>query len=216
MRYKAVLFDMDGTVMNTIEDLNDSVNFTLRHFRMPEIRLADTMRFVGNGARRLIEQAVPAGTGGETLEKVLEYYVNYYKAHCMIKTAPYEGITELMKRLQEAGLRQVIISNKPDPATREIAERFFGGLTEFAIGERPGLRRKPWPDMVDASVKRLALKKQDCVFVGDSEVDCITAKNAELDCISVLWGFRDRQTLAEAGASVFAESPAELGDIILG
>ena len=216
MSYKAVLFDLDGTVMNTIEDLQDSVNFSLSHFGMPGISLEDTMRFLGNGARRLIEQAVPEGTGNELLEEALTYYVNYYQAHCMIKTAPYEGIIDLMKRLADAGKRQVIISNKPDGATKEIAERFFSGLTDFVIGEKAGLRRKPWPDMVDAAVERLCLPKEECVLIGDSEVDIATGKNASVDCISVLWGFRDRKTLEDAGASVFAATPAELGDLIIG
>ena len=216
MSYKAVLFDMDGTVMNTIDDLNDSVNASLRHFGMPGISREDTLRFIGNGARRLIEQAVPAGTGEDMLEEVLKYYVNYYQGHCMIKTAPYDGITELMKSLRDAGVRQVIVSNKPDAATKEIAGRFFEGLAEFVIGEREGLRRKPWPDMVDAAVGLLGLSKEDCVYVGDSEVDLATAVNADLRCISVLWGFRDRKTLEDAGALSFAETPAELGNMILG
>ena len=215
MSYKAVLFDLDGTVMNTIDDLNDSVNYTLRHFSMPEISLNDTMRFIGNGARRLIEQAVPPDTDAELLEQALSYYVNYYQGHCMIKTAPFAGIIELMTRLGEAGIRQVIVSNKPDAATREIAERYFTGLTEFAIGEKEGLRRKPWPDMVDAAVETLGLSKRDCVFIGDSEVDIATARNAEVNCISVLWGFRDKKTLEDAGAEAFAETPEKLGDLIL-
>ncbi len=214
MRYKAALFDMDGTVLNSIEDIHDSVNSSLRHFGMPEISPDDTLRFVGNGARRLIEQAVPAGTGKSQIEAVLEYYVNYYQTHCLIKTMPYEGITDLMRRLKSAGIRQVIVSNKPDAAANEIAERFFSGLAEFVIGEREGLRRKPWPDMVEEAVERLGLSKDECVYIGDSEVDCETAENAGMSCISVLWGFRDRMTLEEAGASVFAETPAELGDLI--
>ena len=216
MAYKAVLFDMDGTVMNTIEDLHDAVNFTLSSFEMPEISLADTMRFVGNGARRLIEQAVPADTDREQLERVLKYYVNYYQAHCMVKTAPFEGVIEMMTRLKKAGIRQVIVSNKPDVAANEIAERFFGGLAEFVMGEKEGLRRKPWPDMVDAAVGRLGLSKDECLYVGDSEVDIATAKNAGVQCNPVLWGFRDRKTLEEAGAPVIAETPAELGDMIIG
>ncbi len=216
MRYKAVLFDMDGTVMNTIEDLRDSVDHSLKHFGMPGISLEDTMRFIGNGARRLIEQAVPKGTENDLLEEVLKYYVNYYQNHCMIKTAPFDGITDLMRRLKEAGIRQVIVSNKPDAATKEIAERFFSGLTEFVIGEKEGLRRKPWPDMVDAAVSRLGLTKDECVYVGDSEVDVATAKNAAVQCISVLWGFRDRKTLEEAGAAAYAQTPEELGDMIIG
>ena len=215
MSYKAVLFDMDGTVMNTIDDLHDSVNASLRYFGLTEITLGDTMRFIGNGARRLIEQAVPSDSSEELTEQVLMYYVNYYQGHCLIKTSPYAGITELMERLKKAGLRNVIVSNKPDAATNEIAERFFCGLTEFAVGEKEGLRRKPWPDMVDAAVERLGLSKRDCVLVGDSEVDIATAKNADIDCISVLWGFRDKEQLTEAGASMFAETPEELGDLVL-
>ena len=215
MKYKAVLFDMDGTVMNTIEDLCDSVNASLAVFGMPPISLAETMRYVGNGAGRLIEQSVPEGTDRETFERVLKYYVNYYQDHCMIKTGPYDGIVPLMQRLQKDGLRQVIISNKPDAATREIADRFFRGYTEFVIGEREGLRRKPWPDMVFAAVEQLGLPKEECVFVGDSEVDFATAKNAEMDCISVLWGFRDEALLRRAGAELFVRTPEELGDLLL-
>ncbi len=215
MRYKAVLFDMDGTVMNTIEDLNDSVNASLQVFGLPQITLTDTMRFVGNGARRLMEQAVPAGMDPNRFEMVLDYYVNYYQNHCLIKTCPYPGIPELMKRLQDAGLRQVIISNKPDVATREIADRFFSGLPEFAIGEKDGLRRKPWPDMVFAAIERLGIPAEKCIYVGDSEVDIATAKNAGIDCISVLWGFRERNVLVNAGATVFARTPRELQEFLL-
>ena len=152
----------------------------------------------------------------DLLEEVLKYYVNYYQNHCMIKTAPFKGITDLMRRLKEAGIRQVIVSNKPDAATKEIAERFFSGLTEFVIGEKEGLRRKPWPDMVDAAIGRLGLTKDECVYVGDSEVDVATAKNAAVQCISVLWGFRDRKTLEEAGAAAYAQTPEKLGDMIIG
>ncbi len=216
MKYKAVLFDMDGTVVDTIDDLRDSVDHSLKHFGMPGISKEDTLRFIGNGARRLIEQAVPEGTEEDLLEEVLKYYVNYYQAHCMVKTAPFEGVIEMMTRLKKAGIRQVIVSNKPDVAANEIAERFFGGLAEFVMGEKEGLRRKPWPDMVDAAVGRLGLSKDECLYVGDSEVDIATAKNAGVQCIPVLWGFRDRKTLEEAGAPVIAETPAELGDMIIG
>ena len=215
MKYKAVLFDLDGTVMNTIEDLNDSVNYTLRTFDLPEITRDETMRYVGNGARRLMEQAVPVGTDPDRLEKVLQYYVNYYQEHCLIKTGPYPGIPALMEKLQAAGLRQVILSNKPDAATKEIADRFFPGIMEFVIGEKKGLRRKPWPDMVYEAIGQLDLSKEECVFVGDSEVDVATAKNAGVDCISVLWGFREEGLLRSAGATVFAHTVEELGDILL-
>ena len=215
MKYKAVLFDLDGTVMNTIEDLNDSVNAALQAFSLPEITLPDTMRFVGNGARRLMEQAVPEGTDPDRFEAILKYYVNYYQDHCLIKTGPYPGIPALMERLRAAGMRQVIISNKPDAATREIADRFFPGVTEFVIGEREGLRRKPWPDMVFAAIRRLGFSKDECVLIGDSEVDISTAENAGVDCISVLWGFRDEEVLRSAGATVFAHTAEELREILL-
>lgn len=215
MKYKAVLFDLDGTVMNTIDDLNDSVNATLRAFSLPEITLSDTMHFVGNGARRLMEQAVPVGTDPDRFESILQYYVNYYQDHCLIKTGPYPGIPALMELLRAEGVRQVIISNKPDAATREIADRFFPGVTEFVIGEREGLRRKPWPDMVLAAIRQLDLSKEECVLVGDSEVDVNTAGNAGVDCISVLWGFRDEELLRSAGANVFARTAEELKEILL-
>lgn len=215
MRYKAVLFDMDGTVMNTIEDLNDSVNASLQAFGLPQITLADTMRFVGNGARRLMEQAVPAGTDPDRFETILEYYVNYYQKHCLIKTGPYPGIPELMRSLQAAGLRQVIISNKPDAAAREIADRYFPDFAEFVIGEKDGLRRKPWPDMIFAAIERLGVPREECVYAGDSEVDIDTARNAGIDCISVLWGFRERKVLEAAGAMAFARTPEELCGLLL-
>lgn len=206
---------MDGTVMDSLEDMWYSVNHTLARFSMPAVTLDQTRRYVGNGARRLIEQAVPAGTDTETVEKVLNYYVPYYAEHCMDNTKPYAGIPEIMSELKAAGIRQVIVSNKPDIATAEIAEVFFSGLTDFAVGEKEGIRRKPWPDMVYAALDRLQLSKEECVYVGDSEVDYATAVNSGLDCISVLWGFRSRELLESNGAKVFVETPWELRDLIL-
>ena len=215
MKYKAVLFDLDGTVMDTIEDLNDAVNFTLREFGLPEITRTETMRYVGNGARRLMEQSVPAGTDPVLFETILGYYVNYYQEHCMVKTGPYPGIPALLEQLHAAGLRQVIISNKPDAATKEIAERFFPGIMESVVGEREGLRRKPWPDMVFAAIETLGLTGEECVLIGDSEVDITTAKNAGVDCISVLWGFREEVLLRNAGAKTLVRTPEELAGILL-
>lgn len=210
MRYKAVLFDMDGTVMNTLEDMCDSVNQSLSEFSLPAITLDQTRQFVGNGARRLIEQAVPENTPQELTEQVLAFYLPWYASHCMVKTKPYDGILELMKKLRTAGFRQCIVSNKPDEATAGISAVWFADLADFSLGQRDDIRRKPYPDMVLAAMDRMHLSAEECVYIGDSEVDVETAKNAGIPCISVLWGFRDKQMLSQAGAVQFAETPEEL------
>ena len=180
MRYDAILLDMDGTVLNTIEDLADAMNAALRHFGMPERSLAEVRAFVGNGAKRLVEQAVPAGTDEARRD--------------------FEGVR---------------ISNKPDPAVALLAQEHFAGLLDLAVGETARLRRKPWPDMVEEACARLGLRKERCLYVGDSEVDVLTARNAGLDCASVCWGFRSRKELENAGAAHLFESPEALGDWIL-
>ena len=210
MKWKAVLFDMDGTVMSTLEDMCDSVNAALAACSFPPVTLDETRRYVGNGARRLIEQAVPDGTPREVTEQVLSFYLPWYASHCMNKTKPYDGIITLMTKLKEAGIRQCIVSNKPDEATARISERWFRGLSDFSIGQTDEIRRKPYPDMVWRAMEKFHLNAEDCVYVGDSEVDIETAKNAGIPCISVLWGFRSREALADAGAMLFAETPDRL------
>jgi phosphoglycolate phosphatase len=214
VKYKAVLYDMDGTVLETLADLTDAVNFTLRHFNMPERSVKEVRRFLGNGARRLITLSVPEGTDEETLERVLQFYVPYYNEHCRIKTAPYPGITALMEQLKVDGVKQAVISNKPDASTRALAADFFGDLLELAVGESAAVRRKPAPDMVLAAVRELGLAVDDCVYVGDSEVDIATAKNAGMACISVAWGFRDEPELVASGASLIVRSTEELYEAI--
>ena len=210
MRYRAVLYDMDGTVLDTLADLTDSVNYTLRRFSMPERTAAEVRRFLGNGALHLIKEAVPAGTDEKTVQEVLDFYKPYYDAHCRIKTAPYDGIPQLMEKLREAGVRQAVVSNKPDTAVRELAAVFFPGLLESAVGESASVRRKPCPDTVEAAMRVMGLEKRDCGYVGDSEVDIATARNAGMDCISVAWGFRDEPELVAAGASCIVHSAEEL------
>ena len=215
MRFDAILLDMDGTVLNSLEDLADSTNAALRHFGMPERTIGEVRRFVGNGAARLIELAVPEGTSAETTEAVLAWYKPWYDAHCRIKTRPYEGILPLLERLRAAGEKLAVISNKPDEAVKILAQEHFAGLLDLAVGEKPPLRRKPWPDMVNEAVKLLGVDKDRCLYVGDSEVDVMTAKNAGLDCASVCWGFRSREELLNAGATNLFDSPEELCDWIL-
>lgn len=215
MQYDAALFDMDGTILDSIEDMHDSVNAALAHFSMRSISLAETTAYVGNGARRLIEQAVPAGTDDALTEEVLAWYKPYYNDHSRIKTRPYDGIPELLSELRRAGFALAVVSNKPDKTARELTELFFDGLFASYVGESPTVRRKPWPDMVDAAVTAMGMDKSRCVYIGDSEVDVATARNAGLDCISVSWGFRTEQQLIDAGAETIARSPDELLKMLL-
>lgn len=215
MRYDAALFDMDGTILDSIEDIYDSANAALRHFSLRPISLAETLAYVGNGARRLIEQAVPAGTDAALTEEVLAWYKPYYNDHSRIKTRPYDGIPELLSELRRAGFALAVVSNKPDKTARELTELFFDGLFASYVGESPTVRRKPWPDMVDAAVAAMGMDKSRCVYIGDSEVDVATARNAGLDCISVSWGFRTEQQLIDAGAKTIAHSPDELLKMLL-
>ena len=216
MRYEAILFDMDGTVLYTLEDLHDAINAALAHFGMPALTLEQVRAYVGNGSARLVELAVPEGTTEEKRQAVLDWYKPYYDAHCNVKTRPYDGIPELMRQLRAAGLRLVIISNKPDSAVRLLAEDHFPGLLDLAVGETARVRRKPWPDMIEVSAARLGLDKSRCLYVGDSEVDVLTARNAGIDCASVCWGFRSREQLLEAGAAHIFDSADSLRDWILG
>ena len=215
MKYTYVLFDMDGTVLNTLDDLTDSVNHSLSLHGMPEVSSADVAHFLGNGARHLIECCVPEDTAPAETEKVLADYLPYYKAHCRIKTAPYPGIPELMRRLKDHGIKIAIVSNKPDAATKELSELFFKGLIEVTIGEAPGIMRKPAPDTVLEALRLLHADRSECVYIGDTEVDIQTAKNAGMDCISVLWGFRNKQELLASGAGILVETPEALEKILL-
>ena len=201
MKYKAVLYDMDGTVLDTLADLTDAVNVSLRRFGLPEQPAMHVRDVLGNGARRLIMGCLPENTDERTADAVLEFYKPYYDAHCREKTAPYPGITELMQRLRDAGVKQAVVSNKPDGAVKELAELFFGGLIESAVGESETVRLKPCPDAVLAAAKLMGVSKDECVYVGDSEVDIETARRAGMDCISVAWGFRDEDMLRAEGAS---------------
>ena len=210
MKYDAVLYDMDGTVLNTLGDLTDSVNYALSRLSLPTVRAQQVASFLGNGARRLIDRACPEGTDPETIDKAFEIYTPWYNDHCSIKTAPYEGILELMEKLRAMGIKQAVVSNKPDIAVRPLAERYFPGLLELAVGDRVGFRRKPAPDTVLAAAEKMNIPVEKCVYVGDSEVDIETAENAGMDGIAVTWGFRSPEQLAQAGAKVMVNTVEEL------
>ena len=197
-----ILFDLDGTLLETLEDIMDGVNHTLRDLGYPERTKAEIRRFVGNGARRLMEQAVPAG---ESAEEAIAEFQRYYSAHCQIKTRPYDGIPEALAVLAEK-YPIAIVSNKPDTAVKPLCDQYFPGI--YARGESAECPRKPAPDMVYQAMESIGVER--CIYVGDSEVDVLTAKNAGVPCLSVLWGFRDREEIAAAGGTHFCETTENL------
>ena len=205
-----IVFDMDGTVLNTLEDLTVSMNYVLGKFGMPGHSLEDYRRFFGNGVREALRLSLPENVPETILDDMLPVFKEHYDAHCLDKTRPYDGIPEMMKELKAKGYKTAIVSNKIDSAVKELHQRFFGESVDIAVGEKPGINRKPAPDMVNAALKELGSSREESVYVGDSEVDFLTAKNAELPCISVLWGFRDKEYLIEQGAYCFAEKPEDI------
>ena len=210
MKYKAVIWDLDGTLLDTLEDLKNSVNYGLASFGMPAITLEMTRRFVGNGVGRLIELAVPEGTDKDTEKKVLDIFKAHYEEHSLDATKPYEGVVNVLKALKEKGYKMAIVSNKIENAVGELADKFFPGLIDVAIGETPDVPKKPAPDMIFKALNRLGVEKNEAIFIGDSDVDVATGINSGLDMLTVLWGFRDEDELVEAGAKVFVRKPDEI------
>lgn len=205
-----VIFDLDGTLLNTLEDLRDSVNAIMKKYGFPQYSTDQIRSFVGNGVGKLIERSVPGGRGNESFEAALADFKSYYTAHCRIRTKPYDGVLDLMKSLCERGFRLAIVSNKNDAAVRELNEIYFSQYTKAAIGDREGAKRKPAPDAVFAALGELGSEKENAVYVGDSEVDYETAANSGLDCILVSWGFRDRELLQSLEGAVVADDCEQL------
>lgn len=212
MKYKAIIFDLDGTLTDTLYDLMLSTNYALKSMGWPERTLDEVRQFVGNGVRRLMEQAVPADTEEEEFEECFQTFQEHYVQHCQDHTALYPGVAELLTELKRRGYKMAIVSNKLQAGVDELYNTFFKDTIQVAIGERKGLRRKPMPDMVDLALSELCVKSEESVYVGDSEVDMATARNAGLPCISVLWGFRDQDYLKEIGAFRMVATPAEILD----
>lgn len=216
MKYDLVIFDMDGTILNTLEDLTDSLNATLSHFDYPSHSMEDVRHFVGNGIGLLISRAVPAGTSKEQEERVYAYFMEYYPRHCAQKTRPYEGIEELITCLRKEGCKVAVVSNKADVAVKELAEQYFPGAFDIAVGERTGIARKPAPDSVNEVLRMLQIPREKAVYIGDSEVDIATARNAGLESIIVEWGFREKKYLLEKGGKVFADRPESILKLLEG
>ena len=212
---KAILWDLDGTLLDTLEDLADGVNHALAHFDLPTYPLAQIRSFVGNGARRLIASCLPQGEEHPLFNQVFEEFQRFYKANCRNKTKPYPGILPLLGRLQKQGVAMSVVSNKPHAAVVELAREHFEGLLTQAVGEQAGIPRKPNPDMILLAMEQLASLPQNTVYVGDSEVDVLTAQNAGIPCISVCWGFRDEPELKLAGAQTLCHTVEELEQALL-
>lgn len=204
-----ILFDLDGTLLDTLEDLLDATNYALGSCGYPERTLPELRRFVGNGAENQIRLSLPEGSSPEEVQRVLAIYKPYYTAHCQIKTRPYEGILPALSILAER-YPIAIVSNKPDSAVKALCADYFPGI--YALGETADCPRKPAPDMVYKAMKAIGAER--CIYVGDSEVDVVTAKNADVPCLSVLWGFRDRGDMEAVGAEYFCEKTEDLAQII--
>lgn len=213
---KAVIFDLDGTLLDTLCDLCDSTNDALDAIGAPRRTIDEVRNFVGNGIRVLMIRAVPGGDKNPLFETAMEAFVSSYKKNCANKTKPYEGIPELLSELSADGYKLAVVSNKADFAVKTLVRDYFGDAIPVAIGEKEseGVKKKPAPDTVFAALRELGCEKEDAVYVGDSEVDVLTAKNAGMRCISVDWGFRSRKELEAAGARETVATPKALYEAI--
>lgn len=208
---RSILFDLDGTLLDTLDDLANSVNYALRTHHLPERSHTEIRSFLGNGIRNLMLDAVGRGMSDEAFEPVFQTFRIYYVEHCLDKSKPFAGIIDLLKALQQRGITMAVVSNKLHPAVVELNERFFKDYITSAVGESATVRRKPNPDAVLAALSELGCSKDEAVYVGDSEVDLHTAQNAGMQCMLVLWGFRDEDFLRSLpGASLFAQCPADI------
>ena len=209
-----VIFDLDGTLLNTLDDLTDSVNYALSSLGYP-VRTADEVRMmVGNGILNLIKRALPNGTEQATVEAVYNDFNAYYKLHSADKTKPYNGITEMLEQLKARGVKLAVVSNKADYAVQDLCVKYFGGVFDAVAGEKTGVPKKPAPDGVNNILAELGIERKNSVYIGDSDVDLHTAENAEMDCIAVNWGFRDEKLLRENGAELIVSYPDEIVEII--
>ena len=209
-RYKAIIFDLDGTLLDTLADLAEGTNYALRVNGFPERTIDEIRRFVGNGARKLIERAVPDGQIEAALEKVRQDFDIYYKVHCKDHTGPYPGIMEMLQELVQQGYSLGVVSNKPDFAVQDLIPEYFPDIFSSISGERQGVAKKPAPDLILEAMKNLQADSSNAVYVGDSEVDMEAAANAGIPCISVVWGFKGKKFLEEQQAEMIIEKPSEI------
>lgn len=210
MKYDSYIFDLDGTLLDTLNDLAASCNYALRTYGLPERSIDEVRRFVGNGVRLLMTRAIPEGERFSQFEECYACFRHHYLHHNLDTTAPYPGIMELIKMLNANGKKIAVVSNKFYQATQDLVRHFFGDEIKVAIGECPDIHKKPAPDTVIEALRQLRMPSSSAVYIGDSDVDIDTARNCEMPCISVLWGFRDRDFLVEHGATTFVKNPEEI------
>jgi len=212
MNKNLIIFDLDGTLLNTLEDLTDSTNFALKHFEYKERTIDEIRQFVGNGVAKLIERAIPDGLNNPNFTECLNIFKQNYAQNMYNKTAPYKGIIKMLENLKQQGCTIAVVSNKFDIAVKELCNKYFPNLIDFAAGENEaeGIRKKPHPDTVLKVIKTFNANNNESVYVGDSEVDILTAKNANLECISVSWGFKTKQFLIENNAEIIIDTPEEI------
>lgn len=206
----SIIFDLDGTLLNTLDDLYSSVNHALSSYHLPVRSKWEVRSFLGNGVRRLVEHALPEGCDAELTEKVFREFRDYYLEHSLDRTEPYDHIIPMLHQCKQRGLKTAIVSNKLNMAVQDLHQRFFSDCIDVAIGETPDVRRKPAPDMVLRAIEQLGCQHDDTVYVGDSEVDLATAHNSKLPCIAVSWGFRDKEFLIEQKAKIIIDSPLDI------
>lgn len=214
-KYDTVIFDLDGTLLNTLEDLADAVNFVMRTNGFPQRTLEEVRHFVGNGIRKLMERAVPENVNGEAFESVFEQFREFYTEHCQIKTKVYDGVPELLEKLAAEKIALAIVSNKNQAAVTELNNIYFKENISVAIGQRDGVQKKPAPDTVVQALKELGKTKERALYVGDSDVDFHTAKNSGMDCALVTWGFRTKEELGEFTPDCFVNNAEELLNFIM-
>lgn len=208
--YKLAIFDMDGTILDTLKDIHNSINYCLVKNNLPERTIDEVRSFVGNGLHKLVERAVPENTSPELVEKIFPELLSYYGDHSRDFTGPYEGIKEAISEIKNKGILTAVVSNKADFAVQELASQFFPGLFDMAIGEHEGFSPKPAPDMVNKILNKLGTEASEAVYIGDSDVDLQTAANSQMDCIAVSWGFRTTEFLKEHDAECIINNPSEL------
>ncbi len=205
MKYKCYIFDLDGTVLDTLDDLCDSMNYALKTNHFPQKQREEISRRIGNGLYRLAADCLPEGISKEEITKVHTTQKNYYRLHYADKTLPYENMESVLRKLKDSHVKMALVSNKADEIVQLLVERFYPGIFDFVLGESPDVARKPDPASLELVLERFHLHASEAVYIGDSEVDIKTAENAGMDCISVTWGFRSKEHLENAGARLLAE-----------
>ena len=213
---KAVIFDLDGTLLNTLDDLADSVNHTLNYFKYPERRKEEVRSFIGGGAKALIKKSLPENVTAEKYEEVLSYFQAYYKKNADKKTGLYPGVKKLVNKLSDENYSIGVVSAKGDIVVKELVESFLGDKVNETLGEKEGIKRKPAPDSILIMMYTLKCKPEETIYVGDSEVDVEAAANAGIKCASVTWGFRDKEDLEKINPLYIADNVQELYELIKG